>query len=65
MTPVKELTTKLQAIFEGDAASKKIFLQYCLLFTISSSPGWDNLLQPLFNGSAFFYYKEDVKVSKE
>jgi len=48
-----------------DETSKKVFLQYCLLFTIAASPLWQNNLRPMFMGHATAYYKEDAMVSKE
>jgi hypothetical protein len=46
--PIKTIIDKLKASFESDPESKKMFLQYCLLFVISASPGWSNNLLPIF-----------------
>ena len=59
------LNSELHTIFEADESSKKVFLQYCLLFSISASPTWSNNLRPMFNGHASVYYKEDAMVSKD
>ena len=62
---LKILNSELHTIFTADESAKKVFLQYCLLFTIAASPLWQNNLRPMFTGHATAYYKEDAMVSND